>query len=92
VSVPEHLEEYRSLLADKRGLVSGSTGNGAGQNIEEQMRLLAELEATGATLYEAWAEQLGDDEAHQQLLNTASRDTLNAQALHEILQSRETSA
>jgi len=64
----------------------------AGQNIDEQMRLLAELEATGATLYAAWAEQLGDSEARQQLLDSAAREILNAGALRGILQSGETSA
>lgn len=64
----------------------------AGHNIGEQMRLLAELEATGATLYEAWAEQIGAGEARQQLLDSAARETLNARTLQEILRAGETSA
>jgi len=64
----------------------------AGKPIDEQMRLLAELEDAGATLYAAWAEQLGEGKAHQQLLASAARETLNARALHEIVQSGETSA
>lgn len=59
MSAPEHLEEHRSPLADKLGIVLLSAGGG---------------------------------EARQQLLDSAARETLNARALHDILQSEETSA
>lgn len=57
------------------------------RSMEEQMRLLAELEGTGAQIYRSWAEQAGDGQ-RRELLDAAEREEANAHSLQQILRSR----